>query len=99
MAKLRFAFDTLTVTKDGATLTLHGGVFPAQVALVLELHLDPLAHPLHEERGDLRLELHPRSVHDFLDALVALGMLKVCMLGAIPNPLTAFADAFRLRKE
>jgi hypothetical protein len=32
--------------------------------------------PLDANQIQLRLKLHPRSVHDFLDALVALGMLE-----------------------
>lgn len=32
--------------------------------------------PLHAEELRNRLELHPRSIRDFLDALVALGMLE-----------------------
>ena len=43
-----------------------------ELGLFTELAKGPLA--LHEVRA--RLRLHERSVRDFLDALVALGMLK-----------------------
>jgi hypothetical protein len=45
-------------------------------AVELRLFTELAAGPLHADDIAARLELHPRSVHDFLDALVALGILE-----------------------
>jgi len=44
-------------------------------AIELEVFTELAKHPEGLESLSERLGLHPRSAHDFLDALVALGML------------------------
>jgi O-methyltransferase domain/Dimerisation domain len=61
-------------------------------AIELGLFTELAKGPLDEQTLSARLSLHPRSARDFLDALVALGMLERSSDGLYSN--TSETDAF-----
>jgi hypothetical protein len=78
MNDLRPAFDIIPASPD-AIMQLGTGYWASKTLLsAVELGLFTLlaAGPLPADTIRDRLGLHRRSVHDFLDALVALGMLE-----------------------
>ena len=66
-------------------------------AIELDLFTELAKRPLDAEEVRERLKLHPRSVRDFLDALVALGMLERDAAGKYGN--TVETDLFLDREK
>ena len=92
--------DVAAVTPDGI-MQLGLGFWGAKVllsAVELSLFTELSAGPAIEAALRQRLALHPRAARDFLDALVALGMLER-VDGSYRNSPAAGRGPDRLRQD